>query len=646
MRRRRARLALVVALVVGALSAPTSVSGAEYTMVTSARYVVDDAAEKVLVVVDIAFTNTFAPPAGQVSVFNAIRLAIHDHAAAVSAGDGSGALTVSVAASGGVNVATITPRAPVQYGKTATLQLAYELRDGDPGLRVGPHLVSFPAWGFGTQSEVRVELAADYEVRVDGDDLDGEVDGDTAVLTSGTIADPTHWLANIGATREPDYETLQRAIPLTGGTADLQVRHWVDDPEWGTAMLDLVADALPRLEAAFGVPYPAHGPLVITETVTAGGPDVPTDKDGIAVGFTEPPFTVLHQVAHVWAGNSLTGDRWLLEGLASWAAATVSSELEIALPHDPATVASSLAAHAFPLAEWDASERPAAAEGWAQAASWALTNQAASMAGVEGLREAVGRMAAGVDGYDLLAGTTLAGEAVVEPVPVTTRAYLDHLDAVTTEPIVEALAGSLLGEGAAAELTARTTARAAYDGLLLAAGDWGDPDPVRAAMVGWQFADAEILIADAGAWLVGRDALLAEIEAAELTAPDRLAAAYRTHGGGSEAWAEIDAERAVVDAHADAAASIDGRLDPVARIGLLLGPGPEERLSTAATAFAAGDLRVAADELAGLHQDLATATAGGLVRLLGVLVALGVVVLLISVAMRRRRTRTDYTPEP
>jgi hypothetical protein len=643
---RGARVALVVAILVAALSAPAGVAGAEYTMLTSARYVVDDAAEKVAVVVDIAFTNTFAAPAGQVSVFNTIRLAIHDHAAAVSAGDGSGALNVSVAASGGVNVATITPRAPVAYGKTATLQLAYELRDGDPGFRVGQHLVSFPAWGFGTQSEVRVELAADYEVRVDGDDLDATVDGDTAVLTSGTIADPTHWLANIGATREPEYETLQRAIPLAGGTADLQVRHWVDDPEWGTAMLELVADALPRLEAAFGVQYPVRGPLVITETVTAGGPDVRADKGAVAVGFTEPPFTVLHQVAHVWAGESLTGDRWLLEGLASWAAATVSTELEINLPHDPAAVAASLAANAFPLTEWDATERAAAAEGWAHASSWALTNQAAAMAGVEGLREAVRRMAAGVDGYAPSAGTTLAGEAAVEPVPVTTRAYLDHLDAVTAEPIVEALAGPLLGEGAAAELTARTTARAAYDGLILAAGDWGDPDPVRAAMVDWQFAEAEGLIADAGAWLAGRDALLAEIEAAGLTPPDRLAAAYRTHGGGPEAWAEIDAERAVVDAHADAAATIDGRLDPVARVGLLLGPGPEERLTTAGTAFAAGDLRVAADELAGLNQDLATATAGGLVRVLAVVVALGVAILLGSMAMRRRRTRTDYTPEP
>ena len=375
---RRIRVGLALALVAVTLWAPGPAAAAEYTMVTHARYVVDDAGSRVVVTVDIAFTNTFAPPSGQVSAFPTIRLAIHDHAASVTAGDGSGPLKVTVATTGGVNVATITPRAPVQYGKTATLQLAYELRDGDdPAIRVGPHLVSFPAWGFGTQSDVRVELASDFEVRVDGDDLEASVEKDTTVLTSGPISDPTHWLAHVGATREPAYETLQQAVPLAGGTADLQVRHWEDDPEWGQATLDLVAEALPLLEETFGIPYPAQGPLVITESVTAGGPDGEATDGEIAVGFAEPPFTVLHQVAHLWAGEAMSGDRWILEGLASWAAGRVSTELELALPYDPAAVAEDLADAAFPLSEWTDEERSSQADGWAYAAAWSLTNQVA-----------------------------------------------------------------------------------------------------------------------------------------------------------------------------------------------------------------------------------------------------------------------------
>jgi hypothetical protein len=604
----------------------------------------------VRVTVDITFANTFAPPAGQVSVFRTIRLGIHDHATAVTARDGSGALTVSAAPSGGVNVATITPRSPVEYNETAQLTLAYELRDGaDPAVRVGSHLVSFPVWGFGTRSEVTVDLPATFDVRVDGDALEATTDGDRAILSSGVIESPTRWLAHVGATREAEYETLQHPVPLEGATVDLQVRHWVDDPAWGEEVAALVVDALPLFEATFGVPYPGQGPLVITETVTAGGPDATTDTGGIAVGFAEPPFTVLHQLAHVWAGQAVTGDRWLLEGLASWAAGAVSAEMDIDLPHDPAAVAAGLQANAFPLVEWDGAERLPDADGWAYAASWALVGQAASQVGPDAFSAAFGRMASGADAYEPMtdgsvAQGTLGG--IAGATEVTSRAFLDHLDAVTDEPVVEALAGPVLGSGATDELAARAAARTAYEGLVAVTGGWADAEPVRSAMVDWRFADAEREIADAHRWLQGRDLLLAELGQVGLTAPERLAVAYRTHGGGSQAWAEIDAERAVATAYAEAAEAVAAGLDPVARVGLLLGPGPEERLATAETAFGAGDLRAAADELTGLNQDLATATAGGLVRLLGVIVAVGAAFVVGAVALRRRRTGTDYTPEP
>jgi hypothetical protein len=637
-------LALVIALLSGVLAA-TPAAAAEYEMATHAGYLVDDDAGKVAVTVEIAFTNTFAPPAGQVSLFRTILVAIHDHASTVIARDSAGPINVAVAVTNGVNVATITPRTPVTYGTTANMTLTYELVDGaDPAIRVGPHLVSFPAWGFGTQSDVRVDLAADYDVRVDGDPLEATVEDGRTILTSGAIDDPTHWLAHVGATREPEYATIQDAIPLDGGTADLQVRHWTDDKAWGLATMDLVTEALPRLERAFGFPYPARGPLVITESVTAGGPDSATDDGELAVGFAEPPFTVLHQVGHVWAGEAMGGDRWLLEGLASWAAGTVSTEMEIALPYDPNAVAESLKANAFPLADWGADDLSTAAEGWAYAAAWTTMNQAAEMVGPEAFQAALERMAAGLNAYDPLNADTDTPPA--DPPIVTSRAFLDHLDAVSDQQVVEALAGAILGETATAELADRTAARTAYDGLLAAAGDWGDPDPVRAAMVDWRFSEAMVEISDAGEWLVGRDALLAEIEAAGLSAPDRLRAAYEVHGGGTQAWAEIDAEQAVVDAYSDAADAVEQEIGPIARIGLLFGPSPEERLANAATAFAAGDLRVAADEITALNQDLATATASGLVRLLGIIVAVGAAALLATLAIRRRRSATDYTPEP
>jgi hypothetical protein len=620
---------------------------ADYAMTTQAAYVVDPESGTISVTVEIEFTNTFPAPAGQVSVYQDLRLAIHDHAAAVSAHDGTGGLTIAAAVSGDVNVATVTFRSPVEYQQTTQLALEYELRDGDdPAIRVGPHLVTFPAWGFGTASAVTVELPADFEVRVDGDPLRATTEADRAILDSGPIADPSRWLAHVGATRDPVYATLQRAVALTGGTADLQVRHWADDPEWGAASMDLLVEALPRLEAVFGLPYPGLGPLVVTESVTGGGLDSEPVDGEMAVGFTEPPFTLLHQAAHVWANDSLAGDRWIVEGLASWAAGQVSTELELELPYDPVAVAAGLEGEAFPLAEWSAEDRSAEGDGWGYAMAWSLTDAAAQMVGEDDFRVALRRMASGLDGYDPLTADAPGAAAATGARAVDSRSYLDHLAAVTDEPVVAALAAAVLGAGAEAELAARDAARTAFFSLLEATADWGDPDPVRAAMVEWRFADAQAEIAAAGEWLIERNRLLAEIEDADLAAPDRLAAAYRTHGGGTLAWAEIDAERAIVIAHVQAASSLADGLGPIDRVGMLIGPGPEGRLAAAATAFAAGDLRAAADRLASLNQDLNTATAAGLVRILGGIVAAGAAALLLSVVIRRRRVATDYTPDP
>ena len=634
-----------MAMMLGASLSARPVAAAEYTMVTVASYGVNATDGVIGVNVAITFTNTYPAGAGQVSVYNEIKVGIHDHAMAVAAQDSAGALTVSAAVANGVNVATITLRSGVQYGQTANVTLSYELHDGDdPTIRIGPHLVSFPAWGFGTQSRVTVTLPSDFEVRVSGDAMAVTVQGDDTVLDSGAIADPTHWLARVGATRQPTYTTMQQAVPLAGGTADVQVRHWADDPEWGAATMDVLVEALPQLEATFGLPYPVQRPLVVTESITGGDPGQPQANGELAVGFAEPPFTLLHQVSHVWANEELTADRWIAEGLSSWAAATVAGEMEIALPYDPAAVSANLSAQAFPLAEWSADRRSSEAESWAYAESWKLTNESVASLGADAFRTVLARMAAGLDGYEPL--TTDPADATSGPRPVASRQYLDHLDAVTDQPVVEALAGPVLGATAEAELAARAAARTSYDELLVRAGDWGDPDPVRADMVAWQFEPAQTEITSAIEWLGERDVLLSEITDAGLTAPDRLEDAYQDQGGGDPAVAEIEAERVVVRAYVAVSEEVAAGVTPIQQVGLLFSASPDERLAQAATAFAAGDLRSAADTLAGLHEDLARATAAGVLRIVGLIVAIAAAGILVAVAVRRRRGGSHYTPTP
>ncbi len=186
----------------------------------------------------------------------------------------------------------------------------------------------------------------------------------------------------------------------------------------------------------------------------------------------------------------MSGDRWILEGLASWAAGQVSTELELALPYDPAAVAEDLADDAFPLAEWTADERSPAGRrlglrrGVGPHQPGRRAGRHRGLPGWPSLR-----MAAGLDGYDRSSEDApgLSGE----PATITSRAYLDHLDAVTEAPVVETLAGPVLGEAAAAELPPGPRPAPPTRLLRRRAGDWGDPDPVRAALVEWRFDDAE-----------------------------------------------------------------------------------------------------------------------------------------------------------
>ena len=52
----------------------------------------------------------------------------------------------------------------------------------------------------------------------------------------------------------------------------------------------------------------------------------------------------------------------------------------------------------------------------------------------------------------------------------------------------------VLPNGAAAQLADRETARAAYEQLATADGDWAAPPVVRLALDGWRFGDAEARI--------------------------------------------------------------------------------------------------------------------------------------------------------
>lgn len=652
-----AMLSLLVSLLPGV--APP-VRGAEYTMKTSATYTVEPQRERVAVSVRVRFRNTTPNPSRQFSVFEVIDVALQPGATDITARDGRGTLRVTRTEQDGYVQASVRPRRPVRFRDRATFTLSYRIPDGAaPGTRVRPSLVAFPAWSFGTSGSVTVSVPGSYEVSVAGDQLAAERTAAGWTLDSGPIENPSRWVAQVVAAGQASHDVATRAVPLAGGTVDLQVRAWVDDEAWGDRTLRLAADALPLVEAAMGLPYPGVGPLVIEESVGAS-PDLPGEAPAegtrLLAGYDQPPFTLVHQLGHLWLGPDLVADRWITEGFASWAAARAAPEVGargIELPFDPERRRQELADDRFPLVSWGVGEATEAQDAFAYAASWAVAQDLADVAGADALRLAWSRIAAGISPYAPVNEDGAGQPPSPTRPPLDSRALLDHLEAVTDADVAAPLAEWVFDDATVALLEERAAAREAHARLLQAAAGWGAPEPVVVDLAAWRFDSAEERISETLEWLADRDRLAADAAEAGLTLPQRLRDRYRTSGGSSDARVELEAERAVVDAYRDALAASAAERGHLERIGLLGGPEPDALLRDANALFAEGDLRGAADAVDEAALRLEHAGTEGLVRIGAAVVVIVALVVLAWALLRRSRTRplgeragTDYTAAP
>jgi len=400
--------------------------------------------------------------------------------------------------------------------------------------------------------------------------------------------------------------------------------------------------ALPRLEDAIGLPYPRLGPLVVSEAAVGepSGGGVPSATAEIEAAFDGSAFSLLHQAAHIWISDQLASDRWVREGMASHYAARVAGELDVPTPFDPAERSEALAADARPLLDWQVAGAGGAADAFGYAASWAVIDRIAATVGEPRLKKALERVVGGLSAYD--PGEPDAPGDGRPHAAVDSRRLLDQLATVGGGDVSAIFRERVFGPDATIELGQRDVVRGLYARLVSDAGDWGAPEPLRAAMSEWRFSEAEGAIDETTAWLKERDDLLARCSAAGLVPPDRLRARYVAGGGGAEAVAELDAERSLVDAYVEVqrrAAAQRGVLDAV---GLFLTDDPKELLSDAAASFAGGDLRAAAGALDRLELELNRAPSDGAARLAGAAAALVLLGLAVGVTLRRR-SGSHYT---
>ncbi len=659
-----AGLALLVALVAtpaAALLPPglpgtvpaVAAAASGLTMNADTRYVVDPAAHRIHVAVQLTVTNHLTDTKTHRYFFDRTFLAVQP-----------GTTNFRIASSGvKPKVAVQTKKAAytllrIDFGKqlpagsSRTFSLTFDLTD--PGgaatrtIRIGTSLVTFGAWGFGgagaAGGSVTVIFPPGFTIDVQAAGL-GKPTTDAlgnTVFATGRLDDPLTFFADFVADRPSDAIEQTLTIPAGAESATISLRSWPDDPAWAKRVGGLLTRGLPALATAIGLPWTAARPLVIEEAVSrsrtgfAGRYDPPVGR--IEIAYYAGSFVVLHEAAHAWFDGSLLADRWASEGFASWYAVQAATAIgEKGVGGDLLTPV--LEPLRVPLNAWGPpGVGQVAAEEAEYAAALKLAGLVAARAGPVDLA-AVWQAIHDHRGAYQPSGPGAAVEGT-DAAP-DWRGLLDLLEDKTGKPFADLWTGWVVRPEEASLLADRAAARSRYDAVRTRAGEWHLPRIVRDAMRAWQFDQAQGLFDSADRALDSRDAVAAAAAAVGLTPPDAVRTAFEGPRGFVAAIAEADAELAAIAAYRDAAAARLVGPGPLEAIGLW-SADPSGALDRAAAAFAAGDLRGTVEASALARATWESAGQIGRNRIVAVMGSLGALLVggwLVSRWYRDRRVR-------
>ncbi len=649
---RLVRLVAAAALAVPVLSVPAAASpvaaaGPRLTLVGTARYVVQPERHRVQVTVDLSVTNRAPETVTSRYVYDRANLAVLPGATGFHATENGAKAGVSVASrSAKSTLVAIRFAKRLGSGRTTTIRLGFVLPDpgGKPSrqVRVGPSLVAFPVWAFGTEgvsgSSASVRFPAGFKVSVGAGRLGKPTtaaDGTTTV-SSGTLADPFALSGYVLADRAGAFAETPLDVPLGGSVAHFAVRAWKDDPTWSKKTIALLKKALPALSAAIGLDYPQTATIGVEEAVSrsidglAGvyDPSVGT----IRLAYTAGPPVVLHEAAHLWFDGTTFADRWMVEGLATYAALGAADRLKLGKTATRAPAVPDRGA--FPLNAWPAEPGRGvgveADEMYGYAASTELIRQIAARTGADGFR-------------------AVLQAAVARPAgsPTDWRGFLDLVETESGVDATDLWRTWVVRPEDAALLDARALARFDRARLVEEATGWQLPTSIDASLAAWRFSEASAAMVQARAVLDARDDLAVAAAVAGLQLPPTLRQTFET-GDLEAAAAEASVERAIVDqivaAEGSGAATSSSWL---VRFGLL-GQDPVGELVAARSALAAGDLRAAQARAIGARETwTAAADLGGLrIRtIVAIALVVGLVILLMATRARRHPRRADASYE-
>ena len=671
--RRIGGLGLAVTLATGLLAAPASVpevraAAPDLTVVSDAIYDVQPDRHRVRISLNLVLTNHLKDTVTKRFYFDRALLAVLPDTSGFKltwAGKGTPGVHVSKKTAD-YTLLRLDLGQRLFSGKSATYKLRFDLVDpgGEPtrDVRIGDSLVSFPVWAFATDgtsgSSVKVRFPAGFEVGVEAGDIpepataaDGRV-----VFQTEKLHKPLEFFAYLVAERPGAYAVRHMPVTVDRNSVDLTIRAWPDDPAWSERVGGLVGRALPLLANEIGLSWPRDGGLLVQEAAsrsTGGYAGLFDPGEGrVEVAYYAEDFVVLHEAAHAWFNGGLLADRWANEAFASYYGLQVAEALGV--PAESDTLTPELRSAAIPLNAWGPIGRESTdTQDYAYAAALVLAQRIAERAGPDGLKAVWEDAAARLGAYQPRVGTGTAaagaGTSGSDTRPETVdgppdwRGLLDLLEEHGGTSFDDLWRTWVLRQADLPLLNARVATRARYDAVVLAAGDWRLPKPIRDALRSWQFDTANELLASANAILDQRASIRSAATAAGLTPPATLQTAFELPDGFLVASQEASAEIAAIARHNVAAATRPAAPDLLQTMGMW-GATPEADLARSRDLFAAGDLDASIDAAGSAAIIWVSAEDVGRGRLVSI-VAL-VLAILLAVAMlvgwlreRRRRRR-------
>lgn len=648
----RRALLVTLALVAGLLSVPaaalvpgtplaaqTAAAATGLTIAGDARYVVDPDKQRVHVSVGLTATNHRIDTKTRRYFYDRAFLAVQP-----------GTTGFKVTSSGAKPVVRVTKRTKtytllrIDFGKqlaagaSRTFNLTFDITDpgGAPTrtTRIGQSLVTFGAWGFGSEGSpggsVSVSFPAGFAVDVQAAGLAGPVDdaAGNAVFSTGRLANPLAFFAYFVADRPGSYIETALQIPVGDRTIPVTLRAWPDDPAWATRVGGLLTRALPALAEDIGLPWTVDQPLIVEEAVsrTASGFSGRYDPTAgrIEIAYYATPFVVLHEAAHAWFDGGLLADRWASEGFASFYALRAAAAIgEKGVVGDELTPA--LETVRIPLNAWatPGAEGTSAVDEAEYAAALKLASLVAERAGPDDLTAVWQAIHERRAAYQPIGPQAALETADAAP---DWRGLLDLLEERTGAAYDDLWTTWVVRPTETDLLAQRSAARALYVETTQRAATWRLPRVVRDALRVWQYDQATELLVDAGRALDDRDAVLSAAAAAGLAMPDTMQTAFEGPRGFAAASGEADAELAAIAAYGEAVAAKPTDPTALERIGLW-NSEPEQTLDDAAAAFGAGDLEATVEAAAFARTTWRTAGDIGRNRVVAIVASLAAILL-------------------